>query len=326
MAGALPSWWMPLFDESDRQIGAVNCFQNLSAQNQSEKEREQLREELHQAQKMEAVGQLTGGLAHDFNSLLAGISGSLELMQRRIEQGRINDLNRYVTAALGASKRAAALTHRLLAFSRRQPLNAEPTDIGRLVVGMKELVCRTVGPEIAVEVVMAAGLWNAFVDPNQLENALLNLCINAHDAMPDGGKLLVETANICFDEHTARERDLPSGQYVSLCVSDNGTGMTPDVVAHAFDPFYTTKPVGVGTGLGISTAESQRSGLGGSTGGSGRAPRAPNRARQSWWFMMSRRCACCWPSCSATSVMSQSRLRTDQPDCACCNRIRASTF
>jgi signal transduction histidine kinase len=237
----------PLFDESDKQIGAVNCFQDLSAQKQTEKEREQLREELHQAQKMEAVGQLTGGLSHDFNNLLAGISGSLELMQRLIEQGRINDLNRYITAALGASTRAAALTHRLLAFSRRQPLNAEPTDIGRLVVGMEELVCRTVGPEIAVEVVTADGLWNAFVDPNQLENALLNLCINAHDAMADGGKLLVETANISFDERTARERDMPPGQYVSLCVSDNGTGMP-----HAFDPFYTTKPIGMGTGLGLS--------------------------------------------------------------------------
>jgi PAS domain S-box-containing protein len=242
----------PLFDENDKQIGAVNCFQDLSAQKQTEKEREQLREELHQAQKMEAVGQLTGGLAHDFNNLLAGISGSLELMQRRIEQGRINDLNRYITAALGASKRAAALTHRLLAFSRRQPLNAEPTDISRLVVGMEELVCRTVGPEIAVEVVTADGLWNAFVDPNQLENALLNLCINAHDAMADGGKLLVETTNISFDERTAREHDMPPGHYVSLCVSDNGTGMAQDVVAHAFDPFYTTKPVGMGTGLGLS--------------------------------------------------------------------------
>jgi CheY-like chemotaxis protein len=135
---------------------------------------------------------------------------------------------------------------------RCQPLNAEPTDIGRLVIGMEDLVCRTVGPEIAVEMVAADGLWNAFVDPNQLENALLNLCINAHDAMADGGKLLVETANISFDERTARERDIPQGQYVSLCVSDNGTGMAPDVVAHGFDPFYTTKPVGMGTGLGLS--------------------------------------------------------------------------
>jgi CheY-like chemotaxis protein len=139
-----------------------------------------------------------------------------------------------------------------LAFSRRQPLDAKPTDIGRLVIGMEELIGRTVGPGIAVEVVTPDGTWTAFVDPNQLENALLNLCINAKDAMPDGGKLLVETANNSFDERTARERDLPSGQYVSLCVSDNGTGMTPDVAARAFDPFFTTKPIGMGTGLGLS--------------------------------------------------------------------------
>ena len=234
------------------QIGAVNCFQDLSAQKHSEKEREQLRDELHQAQKMEAVGQLTGGLAHDFNNLLAGISGSSELLQLRIKQGRFNDLERYMTAAQGASKRAATLTHRLLSFSRRQALDAKPTDIGHLVVGMEELIGRTVGPEVAVEVVTPDGLWNAFVDPNQLENALLNLCLNAKDAMPDGGKLLVETANNSFNERTALKRDLPPGQYVSLCVSDNGTGMTPDVAAHAFDPFYTTKPIGLGTGLGFS--------------------------------------------------------------------------
>jgi PAS domain S-box-containing protein len=242
----------PLFDDSGLQIGAVNCFQDLSAQKHSEKEREQLRDELHQAQKMEAVGQLTGGLAHDFNNLLTGITGSLETLQIRIKQGRSNDVERYITAAQEASKRAAALTHRLLAFSRRQPLDPTPTDIGRLVVGMEELIGRTVGPGIAVEVVTSDGLWNALVDPNQLENALLNLCINAQDAMPDGGKLLVETANNSFDERMARERDLPPGQYVSLCVSDNGTGMSPDVAAHAFDPFYTTKPVGMGTGLGLS--------------------------------------------------------------------------
>ena len=216
------------------------------------KEREEIEEQLRQSQKMEAVGQLTGGLAHDFNNLLTGISGSLELLQLRMRQGRADDLERYITAAQGASKRAAALTHRLLAFARRQTLDAKLTDINRLVAGMEELVCRTVGPEVMVEVVTADGLWSALVDPNQLENALLNLCINAHDAMPDGGKLMVETANNSFYGHAATERDLPAGQYVSLCVSDTGTGMTPDVAAHAFDPFYTTKPIGMGTGLGLS--------------------------------------------------------------------------
>ncbi len=213
---------------------------------------EAMQEQLRQSQKMEAVGQLTGGLAHDFNNLLAGISGSLELMQARMAQGRIGDLERYLAAAQGAAKRAAALTHRLLAFSRRQTLDPKPTDVNRLVSGMEELVRRTVGPAVTVEVVAAGGLWATLVDPNQLENALLNLCINARDAMPDGGRLTIETGNRWLDQRAARERDLPPGQYVSVCVSDTGTGMAPEVSARAFDPFYTTKPIGMGTGLGLS--------------------------------------------------------------------------
>jgi PAS domain S-box-containing protein len=215
-------------------------------------DRRELEEQLRQSQKMEAVGQLTGGLAHDFNNLLTGITGSLELLQARIAQGRIRDVDRYVNAAQGAAKRAAALTHRLLAFSRRQTLDPKPTDINQLVAGMKELIDRTVGPAIAVETVGLGGLWATLVDPGQLENALLNLCINARDAMPDGGQLTIETGNRWLDERTARERDLPLGQYVSLCVSDTGAGMTPDVAARAFDPFFTTKPIGQGTGLGLS--------------------------------------------------------------------------
>jgi PAS domain S-box-containing protein len=209
-------------------------------------------EALRQSQKMEAVGQLTGGLAHDFNNLLTGISGSLELLQSRMAQGRLTDLDRYINAAQGASKRAAALTHRLLAFSRRQTLDPKPTDVNELIRGIEELVRRTVGPAIAVEVVGAAGLWPVMIDPPQLENALLNLCINARDAMPEGGRITIETANKWLDDHAARERDLPPGQYLSLCVTDTGTGMTPDVITRAFDPFFTTKPVGQGTGLGLS--------------------------------------------------------------------------
>ncbi|WP_308445179.1 PAS domain-containing protein [Methylobacterium tardum] len=209
-------------------------------------------EALRQSQKMEAVGQLTGGLAHDFNNLLTGISGSLELLQTRMAQGRLTDLDRYINAAQGASKRAAALTHRLLAFSRRQTLDPKPTDVNALVHGMEELVRRTVGPSVHIEVVGAAGLWPALVDPPQLENALLNLCINARDAMPDGGRITIETANKWLDDRAARDRDLPPGQYLSLCVTDTGTGMTPDVIAKAFDPFFTTKPLGQGTGLGLS--------------------------------------------------------------------------
>ena len=201
---------------------------------------------------MEAVGQLTGGLAHDFNNLLAGISGSLELVQARISQGRLADVDRYVVAAQGAAKRAAALTHRLLAFSRRQTLDPKPTAVNALIMGMEDLIRRTVGPGITVESVAAGGVWNVLVDPNQLENALLNLCINARDAMPGGGRLVIETSNCRFDATEARERDLPPGEYVSLSVSDDGTGMPADVVAKAFDPFFTTKPIGVGTGLGLS--------------------------------------------------------------------------
>lgn len=207
---------------------------------------------LRQAQKMEAVGQLTGGLAHDFNNMLAGIVGSLEMMQTRILQGRTGELDRYIVAAQGAATRAAALTHRLLAFSRQQTLDPKPTDVNRLVAGMEDLVRRTVGPAVEVEVAAAGGLWPTLVDPSQLENALLNLCINARDAMPGGGRIVIETCNRWLDPRAAAERDVEPGQYVSLCVSDNGTGMAPDVVAKAFDPFFTTKPLGEGTGLGLS--------------------------------------------------------------------------
>ena len=215
-------------------------------------QRQQAEEALRQSQKMEAVGQLTGGIAHDFNNLLTGIIGSLELLEVRLRQGRTADIQRYVAAAQGASKRAAALTHRLLAFSRRQTLDPKPTDVNRLVMDMEELIRRTVGPQITLEVVTAGGLWSTLIDASQLESALLNLCINARDAMPAGGRITIETANKWLDDHAAAERDLPPGQYLSLCVTDTGTGMTPEVIARAFDPFFTTKPIGQGTGLGLS--------------------------------------------------------------------------
>ncbi|QJD99155.1 PAS domain-containing protein [Massilia forsythiae] len=211
-----------------------------------------LEEQLRQAQKMEAVGQLTGGLAHDFNNLLAGITGALDLMQMRMRQGRFGDLERYMTVAQGAARRAAALTHRLLAFSRRQTLDPKPTDVNRLVSGMEELVRRTIGPQIALETVGAVGLWPTLIDPGQLENSLLNLCINARDAMPDGGRITIETANKWLDQAASIVHDIPEGQYLSLCVTDTGTGMTPDIVAKVFEPFFTTKPIGEGTGLGLS--------------------------------------------------------------------------
>ncbi|MGF0238983.1 PAS domain-containing protein [Rhodococcus sp. IEGM1300] len=212
----------------------------------------QAEEKLRQSQKMEAVGQLTGGLAHDFNNLLAGISGALELMGTRIAQGRLADVDKYMVTAQGAAKRAAALTHRLLAFSRRQTLDPRPTDVNTLMAGMTELIQRTVGPSILVETVGVKGLWATLVDASQLENSLLNLCINARDAMPDGGRITIETANKWMDREAARLHDLPEGEYLSICVTDTGTGMSADVMTKAFDPFFTTKPIGQGTGLGLS--------------------------------------------------------------------------
>jgi signal transduction histidine kinase len=220
-------------------------------------ERARIEETLRQSHKMEAVGQLTGGLAHDFNNLLAGISGSLELMQIRVAEGRISELPRYIEAAKASTKRASTLTHRLLAFSRRQLLDPKPTDMNRLVGSMADLFRRTVGPGITIETKLSSGLWPILCDANQLENALLNLVLNARDAMPEGGRLLIETANTVFPEQheasaTAAATDLSGGDCVALFVTDTGAGMAPDVIARAFDPFFTTKPMGQGTGLGLS--------------------------------------------------------------------------
>lgn len=209
-------------------------------------------EALRQSQKMEAVGQLTGGLAHDFNNLLMGVTGNIELLQSRVKQERFSELDRYIGSALEGSRRAASLTHRLLAFSRRQTLAPKSTDVDQLVAGMDELIRRTVGPSIDMQVRPSRGLWSTMVDQHQLENSLLNLCINAKDAMPDGGRLLIETANRHLDAVSAARYELTAGRYVELTVSDTGTGMARDVIGRAFDPFYTTKPIGMGTGLGLS--------------------------------------------------------------------------
>ena len=239
--------------ERTRELTAAN----VKLQSEAE-ERERVEEALRQSLKMEAVGQLTGGLAHDFNNLLAGISGSLQLMRTRTAQGRTADVERYIEAAMVSADRAAALTHRLLAFSRRQTLDPKPTDVNRLIGGMEELFCRTVGPGIGVETRLTGDLWPTLCDPNQLENALLNLVINARDAMPDGGHLRIETANTVFPDWRATARDDvplrngPTGEHVALFVTDTGTGMTPEVIARAFDPFFTTKQIGEGTGLGLS--------------------------------------------------------------------------
>jgi PAS domain S-box-containing protein len=212
----------------------------------------QAEEQLRQAQKMEAVGQLTGGLAHDFNNLLTAVTGGLELLGAKLAKGEYDKVDRYISMAQTGANRAAALTQRLLAFSRRQTLAPKPTDVDRLIAEMEEIIDRTLGPAIEVKVVSANGLWPILVDAPQLESALLNLCINARDAMPEGGQLTIETGNKALDARAAAAQDLPPGDYVSLCVTDTGTGMEPEIIERVFDPFFTTKPIGEGTGLGLS--------------------------------------------------------------------------
>ena len=212
-----------------------------------------LNDKLRQSQKMEAVGQLTGGIAHDFNNLLGGSILSLEMIRKRVALNRFAELDRYIDMAATSADRAALLTHRLLAFSRRQPLDAKPVDIGRLATAATELIRQAVGLMVQVETLMPADLWRTLCDPNQLENALLNLAINARDAMPDGGRLRIEAANAQLDEaYASRHPGVAAGEYVALLVTDTGTGMTADVAARAFEPFFTTKPSGEGTGLGLS--------------------------------------------------------------------------
>ena len=242
-------------------IDNARLFQQVQDANETLEQRvlertdelEHAQEALRQAQKMEAVGQLTGGIAHDFNNLLTGVIGSLDMMQRQMAKGETSKIERYATTAMTSANRAAALTHRLLAFSRRQPIDPRPTNANRLVTGMEELLRRTIGESIALEVVTAGGLWQTLCDPHQLESAILNLAINARDAMPDGGSLTVETCNAHLDSaYTAKQRDVRPGQYICICVTDTGSGMSADTIAKAFEPFFTTKPIGQGTGLGLS--------------------------------------------------------------------------
>jgi signal transduction histidine kinase len=219
-------------------------------------QREQAEEALRQAQKMEAIGHLTGGVAHDFNNLLQVMLASLDAVHRRLERGGIitaDDLRRPVQAAIRGAERAASLTQRLLAFARRQPLAPQSLDANKLVSGMSEMLHRTLGEGIEIEAVLAGGLWRVSADVNQLESSLLNLAVNARDAMPGGGKLTVETANTFLDEtYAAAHEEVQVGQYVVIAVADNGVGMPPETVRKAFDPFFTTKDVGQGTGLGLS--------------------------------------------------------------------------
>lgn len=235
-------------DERTRELAQINT--ELLAQMTA---REKAESDLRQFQKIEAVGQLTGGIAHDFNNMLSIMLSSLSLIQRRLDRGETHDLQRFVNSALEGVNRAKTLTSRLLAFSRQQALAPDVIDPNRLVGGMSELLRRTLGEQIRVETVLGAGAWKAFADAPQLENALVNLCVNARDAMIDGGRLTIETANTYLDDEYCRDNDgTKPGQYVQIAVSDTGVGMTADVVDRAFDPFFTTKKTGMGTGLGLS--------------------------------------------------------------------------
>jgi PAS domain S-box-containing protein len=226
---------------------------DISAEKEAEEALRRTEEALRQSQKMEAVGQLTGGIAHDFNNLLQGIVGSLDLVKKRVTQGRIHEIDRFVSGAMTSANRAAALTHRLLAFSRRQPLAPKACSVNDVLNSMEDLLRRSMGEQIWIEFNRADDAALTYCDHNQLENAILNLAINARDAMPDGGKLIIATRNVELGNvSSSAELDVPTGQYLEIAVSDTGTGMAPDVVERAFEPFYTTKPLGQGTGLGLS--------------------------------------------------------------------------
>jgi len=243
-----------LIDLSESELRLQRTLETL--EQQVEERTAQLRsneEALRQSQKMEAVGQLTGGIAHDFNNMLTGIIGSLELLRRRVSRGKLDDLDSLIDLGVTSANRAAGLTHRLLAFSRRQSLDSKPVEINQLVTSMGELLQRSINESIALDMRFSDPLWTAEADRNQLESALLNLVINARDAMPYGGNLTVETSNRHLDSvFTAAYGTLQPGDYVELSVSDTGCGIPESVMGRVFDPFFTTKPIGQGTGLGLS--------------------------------------------------------------------------
>jgi PAS domain S-box-containing protein len=245
----------PIYDRRGTHIGFAKITRDITERHEAQNALEHTREQLAQAQKMEGIGQLTGGVAHDFNNLLTVILGNLESSQRVLQTDPLDPqrLARGVEQARSGAQRAAALTQRLLAFSRRSPLDPKPVDTNRLLGGMSELLRRTLGEQIAIETVLAGGLWRVHIDPNQLEVSILNLAVNARDAMGDGGKLTIETANTHLDEgYAASQFEVVPGQYVVICVTDTGIGMDHEVLMRAFEPFFTTKEIGQGTGLGLS--------------------------------------------------------------------------
>jgi signal transduction histidine kinase len=238
----------PLFGDDGKLVGAVNCFQDLSAHKLAEQERVRLAEELHQAKKLEAIGQLAAGIVHDFNNLLAAIHGNLELLTNRTNEARLLVLLRNATRSV---ERGEGLTQQLLAFARKQELLPKAVDLNQVLVSMNSLLRTSVGSGVSIEMRKQPGLWHALVDPNQIELVVLNLVINARDAMPDGGTVTIETGNVTLNS-VGRPVDLPVGEYVVVSVTDTGTGMSDEVRAKAFEPFFTTKEEGKGSGLGLS--------------------------------------------------------------------------
>jgi signal transduction histidine kinase len=238
----------PLFGDGGKLVGAVNCFQDLSAIKLAERERVRLSDELHQAKKVEAIGQLAAGIVHDFNNLLAAIHGNLELLTGRTNENRLLTL---MHSAIRSVERGEGLTQQLLAFARKQVLLPKAVDLNQVLVCMNNLLHTSVGSRVPMEIRKQPGLWHALVDPNQIELVLLNLVINARDAMPDGGTLTIETGNVTLNT-VGRPVDLPVGEYVVVSVTDSGIGMSDEVRAKAFEPFFTTKEEGKGSGLGLS--------------------------------------------------------------------------
>jgi PAS domain S-box-containing protein len=226
---------------------------DVTAEREAEEALRKAEDALRHSQKMEAIGQLTGGIAHDFNNMLTAIIGSMEVLKRRIRAGRYEDIDTFMDGAIGAANRAASLTHRLLAFARRQPLDPKAVDVNQLIRGMEELLRRTLGEGIKLKASLAPENWPALTDAHQLENAILNLAINARDAMPKGGTLSIATSREVLKERQRfGQEEIEAGDYVVICVGDTGVGMSPETLKKVFEPFFTTKPIGQGTGLGLS--------------------------------------------------------------------------
>lgn len=256
-SGAVDGFYVFTLDVTDRREAEEQLEARVAERTQAltteMESRARAEEALRQSQKMEAVGQLTGGIAHDFNNMLTGVIGAIDIVKRRIASGKLDDVDRFMDAASTSAQRAAALTARLLAFSRRQSLDARPLDANRLILGLEDLLRRTVHENIALSIVQGEDLPSAVADANQLENAILNLAINARDAMPEGGQLTIETRSIDLDDaYSAAKPNVQPGRYVVIGVSDTGVGIAPEILDKVFDPFFTTKPIGQGTGLGLS--------------------------------------------------------------------------